>query len=312
MKNYLFLLICFSTLLITGCQKSGDIVYYLSDETGSYNLWRGDYHDGNLSNIKQLTFYENSYISDFDICESTGQIAFLLIPEDDHRGDVFIASMDLESPRKIPNQPSERISAGPKFSPDGSSILYSLGANRSSYNSLVVAIQGVDGSRYRQIISATEPRGYNTHKTSLLWMDNGLYIGDTKQFSSAATKYDIFFYDFHRFMNLTNTNSIGEKDACISPNGRTIAYRLLKTSSPAKNGIGMMDIDGRNKTNVIPISSGVGYSPGGWIDDNSILYSSSVDGSNNIWEIDINTGQKTNLTNIFGSQQIKPRFFKLN
>jgi len=312
MKN--FTLFCLSLLLGMNLltqnvdAANGDLqIYFLSDASGSRNLWRGDYSPSGLTNLAQLTFYDNHFIGTYDICKATDKVAFVLIPTGGHRGDIYIASMDLQNPQLIPNQPSEKAAAALSFSPDGNSIAFSLGASESTSNDLIVATINVDGTNYQQIISANQPRGIATHKNKVDWTEYGLYIGDTEQWSAYSTKFEIFHYDFQTFTNLTNTPSVGENNPILSPNGQSVAYQLRQTGSPNKYGIGVMNSDGSNQNNIIPLTSGIGFSPGDWLNDNTILYSSSVDGSNDIWQINSDGSNQIKLTNISGSSLTRPK-----
>jgi Tol biopolymer transport system component len=73
-----------------------------------------------------------------------------------------------------------------------------------------------------------------------------------------------------------------------------------------------MDIDGNNQTDIIPLTSGVGYTPGDWVDNNTILFSSSIDGTNDIWQMDYYGGSVIKLSDNSESNQYKPKLYKAN
>jgi hypothetical protein len=284
-------------------------IYYLSDQTGSYNLWMGNYTPTGIENTEQLTFYQDHFISEFAISKTTKSIAFVLCPKDGHRGDIYIADLYLNNPQLIPNQPDEKVANGLSFSPDGNSIAFTLGASASTSNDLIVAVINTDGTNYEEIVLANQPRGTNTHKNSLYWGEDGLLIGDTKQWSSYSTMFEIYKYDFQSFTNLTNTSSVGENNPKVSPDGEKIAYQLRQTGSPNKYGIGVMSSNGLNQTNIIPLTTGVGYIPGDWINNNTILYESSIEGTYDIWQMNADGTNKIRITDINNSHQRKPKVY---
>jgi len=288
---------------------SGVVVFYLSNQSGANNLWRAEYHQGSLINHTQLTNYTDHYISEFAVSQAEQKIAFILVAEGDHRGWIYITDIHAQSPQLLPNQPAEMVGNGVSFSPDGDSIVFTLGASASTSNDLTVATVNTDGSNYQEIISSHQPRGVATHKRTVNWTTQGLLIGDTRQWASYTTMFDVYLYDFVSFTNLTNTTDVGERYPFLSPNGQKIVYSTGQNGSPNPYGISVMDNNGLNKTTLIPLTPGIYYEPGGWLDDNTIIYHTSKDGTHDIWQMNMDGSNQHKLTNISDSEQQKPKVF---
>ncbi len=279
-------------------KELSSIIYYLSDETGNYNLFTGQIIDNKINNRQQLTFYTgNDYVFAYDICKNTGRILYA-VTQDGRRGDLYLLETINSSPTLVPNQPNTRIGPLVKWSPDGHSMLFSLGGN-TYYHHLQTATMNLDGSNYEIIITTNQPMSRACHKNTILWLDEGLYIGVTPQWAAHATDHDLWFRNSSgTFSKLTNTAGIGENRAFLSPDGTTLVFETLDNSG--RRGIRYMPKYGGEQTVIIPHSRENVCWPDGWVDNETIIYAHrpNISGTKlDLYLIGIDGSNAINLSN---------------
>ncbi len=275
------------------------LIYYLSDESGNDNIYVGELDGDQIINIEQITDYSgNNRIFAYDVCNSTGRILYV-VTQDGLRGDLYLLEKIYSNPTLVPNQPSTRIGPLVKWAPDGNSLLFSLGANRY-YHNLQTATMNLDGSDYQIIISTNQPMGRACHKNTILWLDEGLYLGVTPQWAAHASDHDLWFRNpSGAFTNLTTTSGIGENHAYMNPGGTTIVFATLDNSG--RRGIRHMPKIGGTQTDIIPHSNNQICWPNGWLDEETIIYTYRPNTSEtkfDLYLIDIDGNNATNISNM--------------
>lgn len=126
-----------------GASLAGSRIFYVSDRSGSKEIWSMDYDGGNQ---KQVTFYKSVCISPALSLDSS-KIAFTkLMP-----GTPSIQILT-DTGRRLPFvNPQASMNATPEFTPDGNRVLFSSTLN-GSFANLYVA--NADGSNLRRLTNA--------------------------------------------------------------------------------------------------------------------------------------------------------------
>jgi Tol biopolymer transport system component len=280
-------------------------LYYISDQSGTKNIWRSKFYNNHIESHEQITFFENNYIVVFEINKNNKKIAFVLRDDGGTRGDVYLSDLDGSGQGLIPNQPVERAGSVISWSPDGAEIAFTLG-DESNYHNLIVAKIKPDGADYSVIIGTNDVRGSATHKNSIFWDEEGMYIADTVQWGAHNADHEIFFRDnIGVFTNLTNTSGVGERYAMLSPDKTTLLFQTLTLND---YGLSVMQKSGGEQTVLIGRSADFIW-PSGWYGNDRIIYTLRV--SEGVEDIFISTIDGTEVINLTNDSIINQRDGKI-
>lgn len=283
--------------LTGGGQPEGNI-YFLSDESGNDNIYVGELTGNQIVNIQQVTNYSgNNRVFAYDVCKNTDRIAYV-VTQDGHRGDIYIRETINSNPVLVPNQPSSRVGPLIKWAPDGNSLLFSIG-NNQYYHHLQTATMNLDGSNYQIIINTNQPMGGACHKNTILWLDEGMYLGVTPQWAAHASDHELWFRNpAGTFTKLTNTSGIGERHVFMNPAASTIVFGTLDNSG--RYGIRHMPKTGGTQSVIIPHSTNHICWPNGWLDESTIIYTNRPNSSGakfDLYLIDLDGSNERNISN---------------
>lgn len=300
---------------ITNTTQTGkeNWVFYLSDEGGTNNIYRGKLVSDQLTNIEQVTFLTgNEFVLGYDVCSQTGRIAYVAA-ENRYTGDLFVMSHSAAEPELVSNIPEVGAGRVVVWSPDGNKLLFSHGATRYHTN-LIISTLRPDGTDYNVIITTNQPMGRASHKHTFHWLENGMYIGNTPQWAAHSTDHDIWFRNNEgNFTNITNTRGIGESHARISPDGSIMVIQTLDNSG--RQGIRSMPSQGGQQIVLIEHSTTNRTYPNDWIDQNTILYTYRTNSSNDTFDLylmDKDGSNKRNISKQPDFNVTNARFFQDN
>jgi len=279
-------------------------IYFLSDESGRLNLWKGYLGDAGIQDRVQLTHYTNQDIRHFKIDERSGLIALVIWPTGAPSGDLHVSELETISPQRVPNLPNSN-SRMVLWTDDGT-MIFSEGATVSYNSILTIASILPNGSGYVRLTEQLEPSGYKSHKRVTSWTADGLYFSSTRQWSLVENNWDIWFRDnTGSYSNLTNTAGTGESYPILSPDGSTLAIRTSNTYHAhgryiAKSGISIMPSSGGSQNILIPKTEGLYVRPMQWLSDGRILYAAFNDDPRepiDLFTINLDDSIPVNITN---------------
>jgi TolB protein len=243
----------------------GSKIYFVSDRTGSKEIWSMDY-DG--SNQKRLTHYES--ISTFPaVSPDNSRIAFTTYA----KGIPMIYVHSLETGRKLPfyNQQAS-MNATAEFTPDGQRVLFSSTAAGGYAQIYICSLEGSDLRRLLHTRAiAVEPK-VNPKTGAELVFVSGL---------SGMPQIYKMNMDGADAMRL----STGEGEAVNPswhPGGQHIAFSWTKGYDPGNYNVFVMDVATRE---YVQLTHGArrNENPTWAPDGRHIAFSSNRSGSSQIW-----------------------------
>lgn len=271
-----------------GKSLMGSRIYFVSDRTGTKEIWSMD-PDG--SNQKPLTQYKSISIMPAVSPDGT-KIAFTTYA----RGNPAIFIHSAETGRKLPfyNQVAS-LNATPDFTPDGKQIVYSSSA--SGYAQIYIA--NLDGSNLRRISTSraieVEPKVNPKNGTEMVFV------------SGRSGPQQIYR------MNLDGANverlTPGEGEAANPswhPDGQLIAYAWTRGYATGNFNIFLMDVATR-RYDQLTHGAGRNENPSWAPDGRHLVFASTRTGSSQIWtmladgtQLQRLTTQGRNLTPVWG------------
>jgi TolB protein len=222
---------------------SGTKIYFVSDRTGSKEIWSMDY-DG--SNQRQLTQYKST--SNMPAVSPDGKMfAFTTYAG----GNPQIRIHSVETGKRLPfYNPVSSVVETPEFTPDGKEMLFAAAIN----GWVQLCISGVDGSNFRRIsnVRAIEvsPKVNPKNGSQMLFISGR--SGGQQLWMSSIEGTDL--------QRLTS----GEGDVSNpswSPNGQMIAFAWTRGYEPGNFNIFVMDIAKRVP---VQLTQGTGRNENPW------------------------------------------------
>ncbi len=268
-----------------GRTLAGSKIYFVSDRTGSKELWSMD-PDG--SNQKQFTHYRSITVTPAVAPDGT-KVAFTSY----YRGNPGIFVYSVETGRRLPfyNQAAS-MNATPEFTPDGRQVLYSSTA-AGGYANIYAA--SVDGSGFHRLRAAraveVEPKVNPKNGSEVVFV------------SGVSGPPQIYR------MNMEGADAqrltTGEGDAVNPswhPDGQIIAFAWTRGYEPGNYNIFLMDVATR-RFDQLTHGTGRNENPTWGPDGRHLVFSSNRSGSNQIWTMLADGTQVRQLTTHGRNQQ---------
>ncbi|WP_221033165.1 putative Ig domain-containing protein [Actomonas aquatica] len=266
---------------------SGEVfAYWISNESGTNNLYRALWENGVAGTATPLTFFESPMkVAAFDFDEVGGRLG-INVYESEDRGDgrLFLADFDGGNLRRVADV---HVSGSFAFSPDGAKVVFAEGENTASSTERLSFFLNLADGTTDSFMSDAEPRGYSTHKTSFTWLEDGrILFSDTRVASSWADYHVVHIWDDGEVTDLMSAVSGGTRFAIPSPNGSRL---LVQMTTSAGTGLGLMDWATPSILETIRDKTSSGTYPLEWLDDETVafgeggeIYFMKIDGSETV------------------------------
>jgi len=289
-------------------QESLDVVF-MSDESGVTNLWRGSLIDNSITNKVMLTDYLDGGIVAFDIYDEGQFIALYRNDEGLYNGPIELYNYEGYLIREIDFPGTIKPSGSITISPDGQWLAFGMGVNENYEKSLYVGMCDINGNNFDTVIMNNQPRGVDSHKEYLNWIDDGILISDTKQWSAFATQHEIFLWNDDVFTNLTNTDDNGERNPALSPQHDSLVFNTAHNSNGY--GISKMPYIGGEQTVIFPQSMSDRYRVSEWLPSNLILYSKASLEGNYMHDLYLMSPAGNNIINLTNTPDYSESYVKV-
>ena len=307
MKKLLWLLVA---CLCIGAQAK-DLAFVVSDKSGDYNIWKGEYSGTNVTLETQLTFHESPWrVSNLKIDHVHEWLVYSYVQSGDRMHYFRIIDFDGNLVRDLVNMPSGGGASDVfDLSPDCNEIVFSKGVNDQGLTVQEGYLLGVDDTNLRLIMPANAVRGTNTHKTGYDWLADGrIVFSCTKVWSDEAGQQDVYVYDDGIYSAWSQNTSSGEANPLISEDGTRIAVRTRALYTPS--GIDVADWSNGTRQQLFPQGTSYQYYPRQWLDNSTLLYAYNKelfvvndDGSGNV---NLSTGVVANISTAQILQNYEP------
>lgn len=270
--------------LSVGSASVADYAYWVADVNGVPNLLRAPWQDGELGEVEVITNFEAPYAATGTFRYSPARDELGLVVRHGSNRDqlrFYLLNPDGSDLRQVSDIPF-----GPfDFSPDGNQVVFSKGDPDQGRNQNEVFILDLEADEATQILTRSQPRGVDTHKSSHVWLDDGrIMYSNTRVWSDYAGQHNIHVYDEGESTALASNTSSGDQAIMISPDGTKILVRMLAYGSSGVSYINWPQDDGQNV--ILPRVSSRPV-PTGWDGNdrvfyvmNSMIYSVDLDGAN--------------------------------
>lgn len=265
--------------LFGGVSLAGTKIYFMSERTGSKEIWSMDYDGGNQ---KQFTVYRT--ITTMPAVSPDGsRLAFTSFT----RSGPSILVHSLTTGRRLPfyNQAAS-MNATAEFTPDSRQVLFSSTAGGGGYANLYIA--NVDGSNLRRLTNTraieVEPKVNPKTGSEVVFVSG-------RSGPPQIYRMNIDGVDVQRL-----TSGEGEAvNPSWSPDGRFIAFAWTRGYAPGSYNIFVMDVA---KRSYVQLTSGAGRNenPTWAPDGRHIVFSSNRGGSSQIWTMLADGTQLKQLT----------------
>ena len=269
-------------LLIPKALSAQEKIAFESQRDGNHEIYVMN-ADG--TNQVRLTF--NS-VFDADVSFSPGGDKIAFSSTRDGNAEIYIMHADGSSQTRLTNSPGS--DAHPTFSPDGTKIAFASERN----GHLGIWVMNVDGSNPVELlegIGGTDP-SYSPDGTKIIFCGHGNNGGTSQIWIMNA--------------NGTGRGNLSQEfsddiSPAFSPDGTKVVYfRDPKGPGSAPPGIYTMNIDGTNKV-ALPGTNSADFHPSYSVDGTRIVFTTVRTGSAEIYAIDLNGTNATNVTNNPGS-----------
>jgi len=243
--------------------------YWISDQDGTPNLYRAFWCDGTAYNTEQITFLKApQQLLEYHFDKTNRQLG-LIIASSDTPGEtrLYLANSDGSNLRQISD-----LNIGPQFdfSPDGDEIIFT-----PTDDDQTVYKMSLNNGFIDTLLEASEPHGFNSHKTALSWINsNSIIFSDTYSDTSFKEGQDLYLWNYDTVNTLSSNTSNGEKDALPSPDGSRL---LLQTMTSNTYGLAYIRWPEDDGLNPIFNNSSTIRIPSGWVDNSTIAYSQNGD-----------------------------------
>ncbi len=257
---------------------AGTKIYFVSDRTGSKQIWSMDY-DG--SNQKPVTQYEGIAFMPALSLDNT-KLAFTLLSQ--KNPSILVHSTETNRRLTFVN-PQASVNASPDFTPDGQNIVFSSSLGGGFSNIFIASANGSGLKRLTSVRAVeTEPK-VNPKTGAEIVMTSG------RSGHPQIYRMSIDGADIERL-------SSGEGDAVNPswhPDGQLIAFAWTRGFEPGNFNIFVMDV---SKKQFIQLTHGAGRNenPTWAPDGRHIVFSSTRGGSSQIYSMLADGSQVRKLT----------------
>ncbi|MFN7544646.1 MAG: hypothetical protein ACK5TN_17840 [Acidobacteriota bacterium] len=243
----------------------GSKIYFVSNRTGSKEIWSMDY-DG--SNQRQITRF-NSICTTPVLSPDNSKLAFTSFLQ----GNPGITVLNAESARRLTFvNPVSSIVASPDFAPDGKSMLFSTKIGGGFPN---IFSANSDGSNLNRVTSAraveTEPKINPKNSSEVVFVSGRSGPVQIYRMNSSGS-------DVERLTDGTGTAA----NPSWHPNGQIISFSWTRGLEPGDFNIFMMDVAKREITQLTH-GAGRNLNPVWGPDGLHLVFCSNRGGSLQIW-----------------------------
>ena len=280
---------------LAGINETQTYAYFLSNESGNSQLWRGTLEVGGISNQQQLTDIAAPGRVDFFKLDPVRNRIGLVVFSGTQSADGLFYWMNPDGTGL--SQVSGFPVSGPfAYSPDHSEIVIAKGVNSAGGNVNEAYRMNLTTGATTLLLAATEPRGTATHKTWFEWLSDGrILFADTRVFSDYAGQHDLHLWDNGVITSLASNTAQGDATPLLSPD-RT---KLLVSHYAAGGGTHQMAYiqwpTDTGRTVILPWSN-QGPLANGWLDNETVLFQEAGE----LYSIKLDGTQRSNLTNTPG------------
>ena len=268
-------------LLVMGQEK----IVFQSERDGNSEIYVM-----NADGTNQLRLTTNSSF-DAEPAFSPGGERIAFMSTRDGNAEIYIMHADGTSQTRLTNSPG--ADDHPSFSPDGNKIAFV--SERSGH--LGIWVMNVDGSNPIELMDGmggTEP-AFSPDGTKIVFSGTG--------FSGADSEIWLMNADGTGRDNLSKEFQTDDVSPAFSPDGTRIVYFRDHTGGQQPSRIYEMSIDGNNKHDVTNNNNGQDFDPSYSLDGTRIVYTSIEIGNAEIYAINIDGTNPTNITNHPGSDR---------
>jgi spore germination protein GerM len=281
--------------MLAGVSDQPRYAYFLSNESGNAQLWRGELGEGGITNRQQLTQVPAPGRVEFfklDIPRNRiGLITFSGTQNAD--GRFFWMNPDGSGMTQV----SDFAASGPfSISPDGTQVVVARGVNSAGGNVNEAYFMDSSSGTTSLMLSGSQPRDTATHKTWFEWLPNGkILFSDTRVWSDYAGQHDIHLWDSGTVTPLATNTAQGDATPLLSPDGT----KLLVSHYAAGGGTHQISYiqwpADTGRTVILPWSN-QGPSANGWLDNETVLFHEAGE----LYSMALDGTGRTNLTNTSG------------
>lgn len=280
---------------IAGVVTPPSYAYFLSNESGSNQLWRGTLEVDGISNRQQLTQVASpGRVEFFRLDPARNRIGLVIFSGTQSADGLFFwTNPDGTGLSQVSSFP---VSGPFAYSPDHSEIVIAKGVNSAGGNVNEAYRMNLTTGAATLLLAATEPRGTATHKTWFEWLADGrILFADTRVFSDYAGQHDLHLWDNGVITSLASNTAQGDATPLLSPDGTKLLVSHYAAGGGTQQIAYIQWPTDTGRTVILPWSN-QGPAANGWLDNETVLFQEAGE----LYSIKLDGTQRSNLTNTPG------------